>query len=98
MTPCQTCRTRQDCATFDRCPKATVNEKHPALAQAQREKLEAEKGLKPCPTCKGLPALHYEPGSTFSSCLYSRPDCPCLERVPDEDYRGLVAILNRRNR
>ncbi len=97
MTPCQTCRTRHECVTsFTRCPKGTVDEGHQTLVDAQRDKLEAERNLPRCPACKGVPVLLYEPGSTYSVCIHKRPDCPCLERVPEEDYRGLVHLIKSR--
>ena len=97
MTPCQTCRTRHECVTsFNRCPKGTVDEGHQTLVDAQRDKLEAERNLPRCPACKGVPVLLYEPGSTYSACIHKRPDCPCLERVPEEDYRGLVKKIRKK--
>lgn len=96
MTPCQTCRTKIECVTkFTRCPKGTVDEHHETLAQNARERREAERNLPRCPACKGVTVLHYEPGSTYSVCIHKRPDCPCLERVPEEDYRGLVNLIKK---
>ena len=97
MTPCQTCRTKIECVTkFTRCPKGTVDEHHETLAQNARERREAERNLAICPACKGVPVLRYEPGSTYSVCIHKREDCPCLERVPEEDYLGLVKKIREK--
>jgi|DEB0MinimDraft_6_1074348.scaffolds.fasta_scaffold17162_5 hypothetical protein len=71
---------------------------HPLLIAAQQSRRDAEDALSPCRECDGFPLLAYEPGSTYSTCLHNRRDCPCLERAPDEDYPELVRRINAKNR
>jgi len=74
-----------------------IDPDHPLLIAAQQARRDAEDALDPCRVCDGYPHIAYEPGSTYSQCLHRRPDCPCLDRAPDEDYPELVRRINAKN-
>lgn len=63
-----------------------------------RESREAIASLKTCVKCDGYPRFRYDPGATFSVCVYQDQDCPCLAAAPDYDPAELARRINKQNK
>lgn len=53
--------------------------------------------INPCSKCEGKPSIHYEPGCSFSRCVWNHADCPSLAAAPDDELDVLVERINEKN-